>query len=223
MRFLVALALAFSAALPAYILIFGAPISDPDIAVLARLHLDPALAPRAILTFLYFPAVLALHFLIQPRDPCRRSLFLVGFSIFLLGIGIDAVYRSVQFLTVHGQWARELLAGGAAAAEAAAKLGTFNELAVGVTTAFSFLFAVGRLVMGAALLLEPGRWARLCGAGLAINGLWNLASVLAVIPAFAALSAIGSFYLWPWLAAILLAGAYAWPRPQATMLESPST
>lgn len=208
---LIVLSATLSIALPLYILLFGSPISDPDPGVFAQLHLSSTFAPRVALTYIYFPAVITLHFLIQPGKGPARTIFLIGLSLFLIGNGIDAVYRSVQFTTVHGLWARELLAS-AGAATAAAKIQTFNELAPAITASFSSFFAIGRVLMGVALMGERSRLGRITGFALVLNGLWNLPAALAIVPGFAGLSVLGSYYLLPWLASMVLVGMLAWNR-----------
>ena len=206
---------AIAAALPAIILLFGVPISDPDPAEFAKLHLHPAFDARVVLTFTYFAAIIALHWFIVPDGGSARRWFLLGFAFFLVGNGIDTVYRSVQFLLVHGAWAPAVLQAGAESAAAAARISAFNEFASSIGFSFAFFFAIGRLLMGGALIAAGGPLARYCGVAIALNGVWNLATVLSVWPAFSGLSAMGTYYMWPWLAAILLAGALGWQKAKA--------
>ena len=204
-----------AAALPLTILVFGAPISDPDPAAFVRLHLHPAFEARVAITFAYFAAIIALHWFIVPDTGPARHWYLLGFAFFLVGNGIDVVYRSIQFLLAHGVWAPTVLEAGMESA-AAAKISAFNEIAPAITFSFSLFFAVGRLVMGGALIAAGGRLSQLCGAAIILNGLWNLATVFAAWSPFAGLGAIGAYYMWPWLAAILIAGALGWRKARST-------
>lgn len=210
----VAVCALIAAALPAIIILFGVPISDPDLETFARLHLHPAFDARVGLTFTYFLAIVALHWFICPEGRPARDWYLLGFCFFLLGNGVDAAYRSVQYLVVHGIWAPAVLAEGAQSA-AAEKITWFNDVASGIGFSFALLFAAGRLLMGGALIAAGGRLAQLCGAAIILNGLWNLATVLSAWPPLSGLGAIGTYYVWPWLAAIVLAGALGWRKATA--------
>ncbi|WP_116812409.1 hypothetical protein [Steroidobacter cummioxidans] len=206
------IALLLSIALPLQILVVGSPISHPDPERFAQLHLHDGFWWRAILTFAYFPAVLLLHLLAQPADRHFRTLFLAGFGLFLLGNGIDLLFRSVQFLVAHGIWAPQMLDTADVTGREAArsKILAFNEIAPAVGFCFSFLFAVGRGLMGAALLLERSKLRRLAGLALVTTGLLNLIIALTAVPMFSHLAAVGPFYLWIWPIGLILVAMAAW-------------
>jgi hypothetical protein len=189
-----------SLALPLFVLVVGASISDPDPERLARLHLESGLWIRAVLTFVYFPAVLLLHFLVQPARAGLRTLYLAGFLLFLAGNGIDLAYRAVQFLTVHGVWAPQLLAGSDAAR---AKIVMFGEIAPAISASFSLMFGVGRCAMGWALVRAGGGLAAAAGLALIAYGLCNLA-VLAKLAIPAPVT------LLVWAAGLVLVALVAW-------------
>ena len=198
-----------AALLPLFILITGAPVSDPDVAQLATFHLRTDFWVRAGLTALYFPAIIALHFAMLPAAADQRTLYLCGLIFFVAGNAIDLPFRSVQFLTVGGTWGADWLGATDPLAKAAtaAKIASFGEISPAIAFSFTLLFAVGRLVMGAALWQSRFSALRIAAAGLVLTGLWNLAAVLKEIPALAALASLGSVYLWVWLAGIVALGA----------------
>jgi len=88
-------------ALPLQILVAGTSIAHPDPEQFAELHRQNGFWLRATLTFLYFPAAIVLHLLVQAAVERRRTAFLAGFYLFLLGNGIDLLFRSIQFLVAH--------------------------------------------------------------------------------------------------------------------------
>lgn len=206
------IALLLSVALPLQILVVGPAIGHPDPERFAQLHLQDGFWWRAVFTFAYFPAVILLHLLAQPASRRLRMLFLAGFGMFLLGNGIDLLFRSVQFLVAHGVWAPQMLeiTDVAGRESARSKIISFNEIAPAVGFCFSFLFAVGRGLMGAALLLEKGKVQRLAGLALVTTGLLNLMIALAAAPMFSYMVAAGPFYLWIWPIGLVLVGAAAW-------------
>jgi hypothetical protein len=197
-----------AALLPLFILASGAPISDPDIARLATFHLRADFWVRAGLTAIYFPAIIALHFAMLPTAAHQRTLYLCGLIFFVAGNAIDLPFRAVQFLTVSGTWGADWLGAtdSLAKAAAAAKIASFGEIAPAITFSFTLLFAVGRLLMGAALWRTRSTALQIAAAGLVLTGLWNLAAVLKEIPTLAALASLGSVYLWVWLAGIVALG-----------------
>lgn len=205
----IALVAALSALLPLLILVSGAPISDPDVARHATFHLRSDFWLRAAATFVYFPAIIALHFAIQPAAGNWRALYLCGLCLFVAGNAIDLPFRAVQFFTVGGVWGAEWLAAASdapARAATAAKIATFAQIAPAISFSFTVLFAVGRFMMGAALWAAGGIASRIAGAGVILTGVWNMAAVLKSIPALAFLDQLGGTYLWIWLAGILAVG-----------------
>ncbi len=209
---LILVALLLSVALPVQILAFGPPVGSPDPERFAQLHLHEDFWRRAVLTIAYFPAVIVLHLFAQPARRNLQILFLAGFGLFLLGNGIDLLFRSVQFLVAHAVWAPQLLdlADSAAREHARGKVLAFNEIAPAVGFCFSLLFAIGRVLMGLALLPEGGLVSRLAGLVLVITGLLNLCVALALVPGHSSLGAVGPAYLWIWPIGLLLVGAAAW-------------
>lgn len=209
---LLLVALLLSLALPLQILAFGPTIGSLDPENFAQLHLQPGFWQRATLTLLYFPAVIVLHVLLQPATQVLRTVFVAGLVLFVLGNGIDLVFRSVQFLVAHAVWAPRVLELSDAVAREAAivRIVTFNEIAPAFGFSFSLLFGVGRVLMGLALLLSSGLWLRLAGVLLLLAGLLNLGIALIVVPGLAGLAALGSLYLWVWPIGLVLVGWAAW-------------
>jgi len=199
-------------ALPLQILVAGTSIAHPDPEQFAELHRQDGFWLRATLTFLYFPAAIVLHLLVQAAAERRRTAFLAGFYLFLLGNGIDLLFRSIQFLVAHGVWAAQLLEAVAPAERAAAraKLVAFDEIAAAFGFAFSLLFAFGRSLMGSALLAAPTVWARLAGMGLVATGAFNAIFALTAVPSFAFIAQAAPLYPWVWLAGLVALGIAAW-------------
>lgn len=212
MRLLLVMALLLAVALPLQILAFGPPIGSLDPERFAQLHLQPGFWLRAVLTLLYFPAVIVLHLLLLPAVRVLRAAFIAGVALFVLGNGIDLVFRAVQFLVAHAVWAPRMLdlADPVVREAALSRIIVFNEIAPAMGFCFSLLFGVGRVLMGLALLHDRGLWLRLAGLALLLAGALNLGIALVVVPGLSRLAVLGSFYLWLWPIGLLLIGWTAW-------------
>jgi len=208
---LVLTALLLAIALPLHIIVMGTVIADTDPERFAQLHLQHGFWWRASLTFVYFPAAVTLHLFVQSASRRLRTLFVAGFCLFLLGNAIDLLFRSVQFLVAHGVWAPQLLDDAAAATgkDARAKILAFNEIAPAFGFSFSLLFAVGRMLMGCALVCEPDRIVQLAGVALVATGILNMVFALTSVLQLAALGAIASVYPWVWLLGLAAVGVAA--------------
>ena len=216
-----ACAAGLAALLPVFLLSTDTATGASDLEVMVRLHQHPAFPIRVALTAIYFPAAILSHFVLTwGLEGPSRTWGWFGFLMFLVGNGIDAIYRSVQFAVVHYQWSAQWLASPELQAQRslAAKIEGFNEVGVGVYVAFAAFFAVGRFTLGAATFMAPGL--RFLGVTFLVVGAFNLLPWFGRLFDIPLLANLGAYYLVPWLvnlAALVWSLWFRGSRPSAAL------
>jgi len=195
--FLVLLTGISAVALPLLLATVNVPIGATSIEQFVSLHTDSNFKTRASLTFLYFPAAIAIHYLAMPSKGKNKQFFILGFIIFFGGNIIDLLYRAIQFEVVHFKWAPEYLKASSEAVQTdiQEKIRLFSELSPAINFSFALLFFFGRTIMGASLWLNS-TWLEKCASiALIVNGLWNILPHLN--NGYGSL--LGPYYVFPWL------------------------